>query len=129
MLEQKNILVVDDVDFSRKRVVKILCELGASIVNIEEASNGQLALDILNKGRSKIDLILSDLNMPIMTGLELLKAIRTSDKEYKDIKFLLITTDSEKEKVIEALKHKVNSYVMKSQVEEKLPKELVRLFI
>ena len=102
------ILIVDDFSTMRKIIRNILTQLGFK--NILEADDGTTALEILKK--EKVDLIISDWNMPKMSGLELLKAVR-SDENLKDIPFVMVTAEAQKENILEAIKYKVNQYIVK----------------
>lgn len=127
MYENINILIVDDTTFMRQNLIKHLVEHGFDESLIQEAENGKDAIEALAKD-SSYDLIISDLNMPIMNGLEFLKKIRESSKErISNFKFILLTTDSEKDKIIEAVKLKVNSYVLKNSLTEKIIPEITRI--
>jgi len=127
MLDQINLLIVDDTTFMRKKIVSFLVDNGFDEASIQEAENGSDALALLAQDNS-YDLIISDLNMPRTNGLEFLRKIRGSTNErIKNFKFILLTTDSEKEKIIEAVKLKANGYVLKSLLESKLLPEIQRV--
>jgi len=115
------VLVVDDFLTMRRIVRKILRDL--DFQNIIEAEDGSAALDVLKT--TKIDLIVSDWNMPRMTGLELLKQVRGTDS-IKDTPFLMITAEAQKENIVEAVKARVSNYIVKpftaATLEEKLAK-------
>jgi two-component system, chemotaxis family, chemotaxis protein CheY len=115
------ILVVDDFQTMRRIMRGVLKTLG--FTNIVEADNGVAALQVL-KGE-KIDFIVSDWNMPEMSGIELLKAIRATE-EWKDLPFLMVTAEGRTEQVLEAVKNKVNNYIIKpfapATMEEKIKK-------
>jgi len=117
------ILVVDDFKTMRKIIKNILTQLGFK--NIIEADDGTTALELLKK--QKVDLIISDWNMPKMNGLELLKSIR-SDDSLKDIRFIMVTAEAQKENVIEAIKHGVNQYVVKPFTPKTLKEKLEKVF-
>lgn len=117
------ILVVDDFLTMRRIIKNILNQLGFK--DIIEADDGTTALEILKK--QKVDLIISDWNMPKMTGLELLKAVR-SDENLRDIKFIMVTAEAQKENVIEAIKHGVNQYIVKPFTPETLKEKLEKVF-
>jgi two-component system, chemotaxis family, chemotaxis protein CheY len=102
------VLVVDDFTTIRRVTRNILRDLGFEA--IYEAEDGDVATRIL--GTKKVDLIISDWNMPKMTGLELLKWVR-SHSETQDIPFLMVTAENEKQKVVDAVKAKVNQYIVK----------------
>lgn len=115
------VLVVDDFLTMRRIVRKILRDL--DFQNIIEAEDGTVAVDVLKA--HKIDLIVSDWNMPKMTGLDLLRHVRGQD-DTKDIPFLMVTAEAQKENIIEAVKAKVSNYIVKpftaATLEEKLAK-------
>ncbi len=119
------VLVVDDFLTMRRIVRKILRDL--DFQNIIEAEDGSTALDILKT--TKVDLIVSDWNMPKMTGLDLLKHVR-GDDSIKDTPFLMVTAEAQKENIIEAVKSKVSNYIVKpftaAILEEKLAKIVPR---
>ena len=101
-------LVVDDSPTMRRIVINALKSFGYN--NIVEAADGELAVDQLNA--EKIDFVITDWNMPNMTGLELTQYIR-SNEELKNIPILMVTTRGLKADIIEALKARVNNYVVK----------------
>jgi two-component system, chemotaxis family, chemotaxis protein CheY len=119
------VLVVDDFVTMRRIVRKILRDL--DFENIIEAEDGSAALDVLKT--TKIDLIVSDWNMPRMTGLELLKQVRGTDN-IKDTPFLMVTAEAQKENIVEAVKARVSNYIVKpftaATLEEKLAKIVPR---
>ena len=117
------VLVVDDFATMRRIVKNILRQLGFE--NIIEADDGTTALDALKK--NKIDLIVSDWNMPKMTGLELLKTVRASD-EYKDIPFLMVTAEAQKQNVLDAVQAGVSNYVVKPFTAEQISDKLEKIF-
>jgi FOG: CheY-like receiver len=117
------ILIVDDFSTMRKIIRNILTQLGFK--NILEADDGTTALEILKK--EKVDLIISDWNMPKMSGLELLKAVR-SDENLKDIPFIMVTAEAQKESILEAIKYKVNQYIVKPFTPETLKEKLEKVF-
>ncbi|MBW2308206.1 MAG: chemotaxis response regulator CheY [Deltaproteobacteria bacterium] len=117
------ILVVDDFSTMRKIVKGILKKL--DFTNIEEADDGAAALQKLNA--DKFDLIVSDWNMPNMSGLELLKAIRSS-QELKEIPFLMVTAEAKKDNIIEAVKAGASNYIVKPFTEEVIQKKLEEMF-
>ncbi len=119
------VLIVDDFLTMRRIVRKILRDL--DFEDIIEAEDGLVALDVLKK--TKVDLIVSDWNMPRMTGLELLKQVRSMDS-IKDTPFLMVTAEAQKENIVEAVKARVSNYIVKpftaATLEEKLVKILPR---
>ncbi len=116
------ILVVDDFATMRRIMKNILKQLG--YVNISEADDGTTALEELTK--SKYDLIISDWNMPKMTGLELLKRVRADDT-YKEVPFLMVTAEAQKQNVIEAVQAGVSNYVVKPFTAEAIAEKLDKI--
>lgn len=116
------VLVVDDFSTMRRIVRNILRDL--DFRNIVEAENGAAAVDILKSQR--IDLIVSDWNMPKMSGLELLKHVRADDG-LKDLPFLMVTAESQKENVVEAVKAKVSNYIVKPFTAATLGEKLAKI--
>lgn len=102
------ILVVDDFQTMRRIVINLLKQIGFS--NVTEAGDGQQALEKV-KGE-QIDLIISDWNMPNMTGIEFLRGIRADDRN-KSIPFIMVTAEGKKENVIAAVQAGVNDYIVK----------------
>ncbi len=106
-------LVVDDFLMVRDMVKKALNGKGLS--NIITAKNGQEALAVLNEYHNKkepIDLIISDWNMPVMTGIDLLKNCKL-DKNLKNIPFLMVTAERDQAQIMEAAKLGVSDYIIK----------------
>jgi two-component system chemotaxis response regulator CheY len=107
----------------RRIVRKILRDL--DFEDIVEAEDGSAAVAVLKS--TKVDLIISDWNMPKMTGLELLKEVRSTES-LKDIPFLMLTAEAQKENIVEAIKAKVSNYIVKpftaAGLQEKLAKVL-----
>lgn len=117
------ILVVDDFATMRKIIKNILGQLGFK--NIIEADDGTTAWEILQK--EPVDLIISDWNMPKMSGLELLKKVR-GDEKLKDTPFLMVTAEAQKEYIIEAAKYRVSQYIVKPFTPETLKEKLEKIF-
>jgi two-component system chemotaxis response regulator CheY len=109
------ILVVDDFATMRKVVRNLLKQIGYE--NIVEAEDGVSALKILKS--QKIDFIVSDWNMPNMTGLELLKAVR-ADSELTATPFLMITAEALQDNVVAAVRAGVSNYIVKPFTAETL---------
>jgi len=117
------VLVVDDFATMRRILKNIFRQLGFE--NVIETDDGTTALEALKN--NKIDLIVSDWNMPKMTGLELLKTVRTSD-EYKDIPFLMVTAEAQKQSVLDAVQAGVSNYVVKPFTAEQISDKLEKIF-
>ena len=117
------VLVVEDFPTMRRIVRNLLEQLGFE--QIEEAEDGAQALDRLRSGG--FGLVISDWNMPNMEGIELLRHLRKEPEPLKDIPFLMVTEDAEKEKVIEAIKAGVDNYVVKPFTAEILKEKLEKI--
>lgn len=118
-----NVLVVDDAATMRRIVRSLLRELG--LKNVREAEDGQMALEDLK--RQKADLVVSDWSMPKMTGIELLRAIR-QDEVLKDTPVLMVTAESKKENIMEAVQAGVNNYIVKPFNSKTLEEKLSKIF-
>ena len=121
--QNMKILTVDDFSTMRRIIRNMLRQLGYS--NIVEAEDGVEALNLLHK--EKVDFIISDWNMPNMSGLDLLKAVR-ADENLKPIPVLLVTAEALKENVVEAVKAGVNNYVVKPFTAETLKEKIDAIF-
>ncbi|HXW68397.1 MAG TPA: chemotaxis response regulator CheY [Dissulfurispiraceae bacterium] len=117
------VLVVDDFPTMRRIVKNLLKQLGFD--NIDEAEDGAQALMRLRSGN--FGLVISDWNMPNMEGIELLRNIRKEPDPLRDIPFLMVTAEAEKEKVIEAIKSGVDNYVVKPFTAEILKEKLEKI--
>ena len=117
------ILIVDDFATMRRIMKNILKQLG--FANIIEADDGTTAFEELKK--TAVDLIISDWNMPKMTGLDLLKKVRSTD-DLKDIPFLMVTAEAQKQNVIDAVQAGVTNYVVKPFTAEAISEKLEKIF-
>jgi two-component system chemotaxis response regulator CheY len=117
------VLVVDDMSTMRRIVKNVLKQIGFS--DMIEAKNGQDAVKKLKVG--DIGLIVSDWNMPVMQGIELLHVVR-ADAELKHIPFLMVIAEAQKENIIEANKAGVSNYVVKPFTAEALQGKLEKIF-
>ncbi len=102
------ILVVDDFQSMRSMIKNLLGKLG--FTNTLEAGDGANAWELL--GQHRVDLIISDWNMPQMKGIDLLRKVRES-KDYAHIPFLMVTAEGYKENLVEAVKAGVSGYIVK----------------
>jgi two-component system chemotaxis response regulator CheY len=118
------VLVVDDFATMRRIVKNILMQLGFK--NIVEADDGSTAIALL-KQDSSIDMVISDWNMPKMTGLELLKAVR-SDPNLADTPFIMVTAEAQQDNIIQAVKAKVSQYIVKPFTAETLGEKIDKIF-
>jgi len=119
-----NILVVDDFPTMRKIVRQVLRQLGYN--NVHEAEDGEAALRML-KQKSDIEFVISDWNMPNMTGIELLKAVR-AEQSLKGLPFLMVTAEADKENIVEAVKSGVSSYIVKPFNAATLKEKIEKIF-
>jgi two-component system chemotaxis response regulator CheY len=101
-------LIVDDQQTMRSLIKGCLRQLDYS--KFHEAENVSMALDIIAK--NSIDFVILDWNLPKTPGIEFLKAIRAS-KRWKDMPVLMVTSQADQEKIIEAIKAKVSGYIIK----------------
>jgi two-component system chemotaxis response regulator CheY len=123
MDRKMKILIVDDFATMRQIVKKSLRQLGFD--NITEAVDGNDALNKLKADEYKF--IVSDWNMPNMMGIDLLKAIRSDDK-LKQLPFLMVTAEAQKENIIEAAKAGVSQYIIKPFTVDALQQKIEAIF-
>ena len=116
------ILVVDDFATMRKVVRNLLKQSGYD--DIVEAEDGVMALKALKS--QKIDFVVSDWNMPNMSGLELLKAVR-ADAELAKTPFLMVTAEALQDNVVAAVKAGVNNYIVKPFTAEVLNEKIKKI--
>lgn len=116
-------LVVDDFSTMRRIVRNLLKELG--FTNVEEAEDGVNALQKLKS--SDFDFVVTDWNMPNMTGIELLRAIR-GDAALKGLPVLMITAEAKKENIIEAAQLGASGYIVKPFTAGTLGEKLTKIF-
>ena len=118
------IVVAEDSAPNRKILVHLLEKMGFSVDSFE---NGKEAWDFLNSEADDVCAIISDIMMPQMDGIELLKEVRSSEK-HKDIPFVLVTAVSDKDYILEAKKLKVDGYLLKPVSFEKVSGKIKQLF-
>ena len=117
------ILVVDDFVTMRRIVKNLLGELGFK--NLDEADDGRTAFPILQQGG--VDFLVTDWNMPGMTGLDLVKAVR-ADPKLKNTPVLMVTAEAKKAQIIEAAKAGINGYVVKPFTAGTLNQKIEKIF-
>ncbi|MBE0493863.1 MAG: chemotaxis response regulator CheY [Thiomicrospira sp.] len=117
------ILVVDDFSTMRRIVKNLLKELGFS--HFDEADDGSTAWPMVQTG--KYDFIVSDWNMPQMTGLQLLKNVR-ADEKLKETPFLLITAEAKRSQILEAAQAGVDGYIVKPFTAATLNAKIEKIF-
>ena len=116
-------LVVDDFSTMRRIVRNLLKELG--FTNVDEAEDGTAALHKLKT--QAYEFVISDWNMPNMTGIELLRAVR-ADPQIKHLPFLMITAEAKRENIIEAATAGANGYIVKPFTAAVLEEKLAKIF-
>ena len=121
-------LVVDDFSTFTKMVLQSLKDLGYQ--NTSKAQDGSAALKLLKEavaGGKPFDVVLSDWNMPVLNGLELLQACR-KEESLKNVGFLMITSEGDQENVIAAVKAGVNDYIVKPFSKQLLSEKLAAVY-
>jgi len=117
------ILVVDDFSTMRRIIKNLLRDLGYN--NTSEADDGATALPMLKAGN--FDFLVTDWNMPGMTGIELLKEVRKTP-EIADIPVLMVTAEQKREQIVEAAQAGVNGYVVKPFTATTLKEKIDKIF-
>jgi two-component system, chemotaxis family, chemotaxis protein CheY len=119
------ILVVDDFSTMRRIVRNLLVELGFSNPLIQEADDGESALVMLRS--LPFDLVVTDWNMPNMTGIDLLRAIR-AEEALKGLPVLMVTAENNRDQIIAAAQAGVNGYIVKPFTAITLKEKLTKIF-
>jgi two-component system chemotaxis response regulator CheY len=115
-------LIVDDSSVMRKIVERCLRQAGVELSQVLEASNGAEALALVNS--NQFDLILSDINMPVMDGLEFVRNMQTIEKS-KDTPIVMITTEGGEKHVVEALSLGAKGYIRKPFTPEQVKEHVL----
>lgn len=124
----QKILVVDDMATMRKIIIRMLSKKGCT--NIVEAEDGQQAWDALDQAaqaQDPIQFVMSDWNMPNVSGLSLLKMMKADDR-FKSTPFLMITAEGDKDSVMTAVKAGINNFVVKPFSIETLNAKIDKIF-
>ena len=117
------ILIVDDFSTMRRIIKNLLRDLGFS--NTHEADDGVTALPMLKSG--DFQFLVTDWNMPGMTGIDLLKAVRADDK-LRTLPVLMVTAEAKRDQIIEAAQAGVNGYVVKPFTAQALKEKIEKIF-
>ncbi|MAY37583.1 MULTISPECIES: response regulator [Spongiibacter] len=117
------ILIVEDFATMRRVIRNLLQDLGYG--NICEADDGMAALTLLHNQR--VDLVITDLLMPTMGGMELLRAVR-ADRQLCSTPVLMVTADAKRERIIEAAHAGVNAYIVKPFTAAVLDSKIRQIF-
>ena len=123
MNKNMRILIVDDFSTMRRIVKNLLNDLGYS--NTAEADDGHTALAALRA--APFDFVVTDWNMPGMTGIDLLRAIRADDR-LKTLPVLMVTAEAKREQIIEDAQNGVNGYIIKPFTAQTLEEKLGKIF-
>lgn len=117
------ILVVDDFSTMRRIIRNLLRDLGFE--NISEADDGNTALPMLQRGG--FDFLITDWNMPGMSGMDLLKGVR-ADPDLADLPVLMVTAEAKREQIIAAAQAGVNGYIVKPFTAVTLKEKIEKIF-
>jgi len=109
-MDNVHVLIVDDSSVMRKIVERSLRQAGVNITQVLEAGNGAEALCVVN--RAKVDLILCDINMPVMDGLEFVKQLPGIENA-RAVPVVMITTEGSENHVVQALSSGARGYIRK----------------
>ncbi len=123
MNKNMKILIVDDFSTMRRIIKNLLRDLGFN--NTVEADDGSTALPILKNGG--IDFLVTDWNMPGMSGLELLEQVR-ADPQLNKLPVLMVTAEAKREQIIRAAQAGVNGYVVKPFTAAVLKEKIAKIF-
>ncbi len=117
------ILVVDDFSTMRRIIKNLLRDLG--FTNVDEADDGNTALPMLQSG--KYEFLITDWNMPGMSGIELLKSVR-ADGSLKNLPVLMVTAEAKRDQIVSAAQAGVNGYVVKPFTAAVLKEKIEKIF-
>ncbi|KTC51567.1 histidine kinase [Pseudomonas fluorescens ABAC62] len=123
MDKNMKILIVDDFSTMRRIIKNLLRDLG--FTNTVEADDGLTAIPILNS--ASIDFLVTDWNMPGMTGIDLLRHVR-ADEKLRSLPVLMVTAEAKREQIIEAAQAGVNGYVVKPFTAQALKEKIEKIF-
>ena len=123
MDKNMKILIVDDFSTMRRIIKNLLRDLGYN--NTHEADDGNTALPMLKNG--DFQFVVTDWNMPGMTGIDLLRSIR-ADEKLKTLPVLMVTAEAKREQIIEAAQNGVNGYIIKPFTAQTLEEKLGKIF-
>ncbi len=123
MNKDMKILIVDDFSTMRRIIKNLLRDLGFN--NTQDADDGSTALPMLQNG--DFDFLVTDWNMPGMTGIDLLKAVR-ADPKLQNLPVLMVTAEQKREQIIEAAQAGVNGYIVKPFTAVTLKEKIDKIF-
>jgi two-component system chemotaxis response regulator CheY len=119
-------LIVDDSSVMRKIIERLLRQAGLELEHVYEAGNGVEALGVLKDNR--VDLILCDINMPVMNGLEFIKALPGVENG-KGVPVVMITTEGSESHVVQALSAGAKGYIRKPFTPEQVKENVLSLLV
>ena len=128
MSNNLKVLVVDDFEMMRFVLIKGLKEM--QVTQVEQATNGNEAIDKLNEAESSgkpFDIVFCDWNMPEASGLQVLEYCRLMPT-YQKTPFIMVTAEAESQSVIKAVKQGASDYIVKPISPEDLSKKLHKIF-
>ncbi len=123
-MESLRALIVDDSSVMRKIVARALQQGGIAVGDVLEAGNGAEALEVIT--REKVDLVLSDINMPVMDGLEFVRQLQSVDNA-KGVPVVMITTEGSESHVMEAISCGARGYIRKPFTPDQMKQHVVPL--
>lgn len=123
MDKNMKILIVDDFSTMRRIIKNLMRDLGYA--NTHEADDGSTALPVLKSG--SFDFLITDWNMPIMQGIDLLKAVR-ADPLLASLPVLLVTAEARREQIVAAAEAGVNGYIVKPFTAQTLKEKIEKIF-
>lgn len=123
-MDNVRVLIVDDSSVMRKIVERSLRQAGIQVAEVLEAGNGAEALGVLNNG--KVDLILCDINMPVMDGLEFIQQLG-GVQNAKGVPVVMITTEGSETHVVQALSAGARGYIRKPFTPDQVKGQIVPL--
>ena len=123
-MNELRVLIVDDSSVMRKIVGRALRQVGLEMEQVLEASNGSEALTVARE--HPLDLILSDINMPMMDGLEFVRQLRTIEAA-QDIPVVMITTEAGEAHVVQALSSGASGYIRKPFTPDQIKERVIPL--
>jgi two-component system chemotaxis response regulator CheY len=123
-MEQMRILIVDDSSVMRKIVARALQQGGVAVADILEAGNGAEALEILR--HEKVHLVLSDINMPVMGGLEFVREMQTVENA-RGVPVMMITTEGSESHVMQAISNGARGYIRKPFTPDQMKQHVLSL--
>lgn len=119
------VLVVDDMSTMRKIVTNLLVDVGFAKEKIADADDGITAQHYLEN--NEVDFVVTDWNMPKVTGIELLRWVRSHER-HKNVPVLMVTAEAKKEQIVEAAQAGVNGYIVKPFNSKTLSQKIAKIF-